>query len=94
MTFKAGSSLEIQGNAAGRQVDGITVDGSVVFEDGAQLKLLGSMPQGTHRLISSSLPIEGDIEVVRGDGVPKFTLERTANAIDITFTCGLSVSIR
>ena len=94
VTFKAGSSLEIQGNASGSQVDGITVDGSVVFEDGAQLKLLGSMPQGTHRLISSSLPIEGDIEVVRGDGVPKFTLERTANAIDITFTCGLIVSIR
>ena len=104
VTFKAGSSLEIQGDSGA--VDAIAVAGSVTIESGAKLKVMGRLPSGTHHLIASAQPITGDFEIERVDGAPKLALSKssvtvgdgdeavTSYYLDGTCQNGLAVIIR
>ena len=78
VTFKAGSTLEIDGakvDGAAR-VDRVEVDGAVAIESGAVLKITGKIPGGSHTLVASSLPIVGDFTVVCEKGASKVTLTK------------------
>lgn len=104
VTFKAGSSLEIQGDSGA--VDAIAVAGSVTIESGAKLKVMGRLPSGTHHLIASAQPITGDFDLECVDGAPKVALSKssvtvgegdetvTTYYLDGTCQNGLAVIIR
>ena len=76
VTFKAGTTLEIDGGrtAQGRKVDGIEVAGDVTIEEGAKLKIMTKMPGGTFPLIKSTQPITGAFTVELAEGASKVYL--------------------
>lgn len=100
VTFKAGTTLEIDGGrvAGGKKVDGIEVAGGVTIEEGAKLKIMTKMPGGTFPLIKSTQPIEGAFTVELAEGASKVRLSSRVDNdtyyLDGTFSEGFAVIVR
>ena len=100
MTFKAGTTLEIDGGrvAGVKKVDGIEVAGGVTIEEGAKLKIMTKMPGGMFPLIKSTQPIAGAFTVELAEGASKVRLSSRVDNdtyyLDGTFGEGFAVIVR